>query len=123
MPDIEFEIAGRSFTVSCAEGEEALLTSAAALLDHEAKAATGEGRMTAERTLLLAGLVLADKALSADEELRSMDRRLASQAREIEALRARAAPEPRLVEREVVPAAALARAEALAKRAEALAGD
>ena len=129
MPDVTIEIGARPFTVSCAEGEEPILSAAAKLLDNEAqRLGQAAARLTDSRLLLMAGLMLADRSMSAEEELRKMDARLAE-------AESRPAPEPvevvrevpvetvveREVEREVVPADALARVEALAERAEALA--
>ena len=138
MPEMDVAVGGRSFTVACQEGEEPYLEAAAQMLDREAQTLLQSGvRLPADRMLLMAGLMLADKALSADEELRALDRRIAAQSREIEQLQAGAAaarpdpapapapaPEVREVEvvRDVVPERLVTRMEALADRAEALAG-
>ena len=128
MPEMTIEIGGRSFAVACQDGEEPYLTSAAQMLDREAQTLIASGaRLPADRMLLMAGLMLADRAISADEELRALDRRLAQQTRELDEMRGRPAPDAvetvREVEvvREVVPDAALARLDALAERAEAVA--
>ncbi len=126
MPDMTIEIGGRAFTVSCQDGEEGYLNAAAELLDREAQTLlTGGSRVTQERMLLMAGLMLADKSISAEEELRTLDRRLAQQTQLLDEMRARPAPEPATVEVtrdvEIVPKAALDRIEELATRAEALA--
>ena len=126
MPEMNVEIGGRSFAVACQDGEEPYLTSAAEMLDREAQTLIASGaRLPADRMLLMAGLMLADRAISADEELRALDRRLAQQTKDIDQLRARPEPKPvvREVEvvREVVPDAALKRLDALAARAEAVA--
>ena len=122
MPEMSVEIGGRSFAVACQDGEEPYLTSAAQMLDREAQTLIASGaRLPADRMLLMAGLMLADRAISADEELRALDRRLAQQTRELDELRGRPPVETvREVEvvREVVPDAALARLDALAARAE-----
>jgi cell division protein ZapA len=129
MPEMTIEIGGRSFAVACQEGEEGFLTAAAEMLDREAQHLLSSGaRLTQDRMLLMAGLMLADKAISAEEELRALDRRLAEQTRLLDDLQAQAAPEPveRIVEREVVrevvPATALGRLDGLAAQAEAVAG-
>ena len=120
MPDVTIEIGGRVFTVACQDGEEGYLSAAAELLDREAQVLAGQGsRLTQDRMLLMAGLMLADKSISAEEELRTLDRRLAQQTRLLDEMQARPAPEPEV--REVVPDAALKRLDALAERAEALA--
>lgn len=130
MPEITIEIGGRAFTVACQEGEEGYLTAAAEMLDREAQALiAGGGRLTQDRMLLMAGLMLADKTLSADEELRALDRRLAQQTRLLDEVQSRPQPEPQVreVEREVVretvPQSALDRLEALADEAERMAGE
>lgn len=126
MPEMQIEVGGKSFTVACEDGQEGYLRSAAELLDREAQALlSGGARLTTDRMLLMAGLMLADRAASADEELRTMDRRLAQQTQLLD--EARAAPATpaavREVEvvREVVPDDAVARLDALAARAEAIA--
>ncbi|MBM2576704.1 cell division protein ZapA [Jannaschia sp. Os4] len=131
MPDVTIEIGGRSFLVNVADGEEQFLATAAQMLDREAQQLNAGGqRLTQDRMLLMAGLMLADKALSADEELRALDRRIASQTREIERLRAlpahnapAPAPELREVVRDTVPEGAVRRAQELAAKAETLAGE
>ncbi len=126
MPDMTITIGGKPFTVACQEGEEAFLQSAADLLDKEAQVLVqGGARLTQERMLLMAGLMLADKNISADEELRALDRRLAQQTKVIDDIKSKPAPEPEVREvevvREVVPDGAVTRLDALAERIEALA--
>ena len=91
MPQIEVSVGGRAFEVACQPGEEAFLRSAAEILDAEASALSSAiGRMPENRMLLMAGLMLADKAAGLEDQLR------AAQGR-IEALEARS-PEPQRVE-------------------------
>ena len=117
MPDMTIEIGGRQFTVACQDGEEAYLNAAAEMLDREAKVLVASGtRLTQERMLLMAGLMLADKAISAEEELKVMDRRLAEQDQVITSMKAKP-PEIR----EAIPRAAITRIDGLASRAEELA--
>ncbi|WGH78380.1 cell division protein ZapA [Jannaschia ovalis] len=132
MPDMTIEIGGRAFTVACQDGEEGYLKAAAELLDREAQAlGQAGGRLTQDRMLLMAGLMLADKTISADEELRALDRRLSQQTQLIDEMQSRAAPEPveivREVEKEVVretvPQSAIDRLEALAAQAEKMAAE
>jgi cell division protein ZapA len=127
MPDVEIEIGGRPFTVACQEGEEAYLRSAAGMLDREARTLIeAGGRLTQDRMLLMAGLMLADKALSAEEERRALEERLEEEGRLLEELQNRPPPEPERVEVEVlrnvdrpfVPDATVERAAALAGEAE-----
>tara|TARA_R110002074_G_scaffold79138_1_gene178683 strand:- start:952 stop:1353 length:402 start_codon:yes stop_codon:yes gene_type:complete len=124
MPDMTIVIGERSFAVACQDGEEGYLSAAAELLDREAKVLASTGnRLTQDRMLLMAGLMLADKSISAEEELRALDRRLAQQTQLLDEMQARQAAEPKTVEvvKEVVPDAALARLNALADKAEDLA--
>lgn len=119
MTQVTVSVGGREFTVACQDGEEGYLAAAAELLDREAQVLVGQGsRLTQERMLLMAGLMLADKSISAEEELRTLDRRLAQQTRLLDEMQARPAPEPQV--REVVPDSALTKLDTLAARAEAL---
>lgn len=70
MPEITIHIGGREFEVVCKDGEEPFLQSAAALLDTEAQALAGAlGRIPESRMLLMAGLMLADKTASLEDQL------------------------------------------------------
>ena len=63
MPEINVEIGGRTYAVSCEPGEEKALHHAASLLDKEAGAIQSAiGRLPESRMLLMAGLMLSDKA-------------------------------------------------------------
>lgn len=119
MPDVTIMIGGRSFVVACQAGEEPYLTAASQLLDREASSLTAAGaRLTQDRMLLMAGLMLADKSISAEEEKKTLQEKLATQQALIEELQTREtapAPVP------AVPPMLLTRLEDLAGRAEALA--
>jgi len=92
MPQDEILIGGRSFEVACQPGEEPFLRAAAEVLDVEASALSSQiGRMPEARMLLMAGLMLADKASGLEDQLRAAEARI----REIEA---RASQAPRRVE-------------------------
>jgi len=70
MPEITIHIGGRDFDVVCKDGEEPFLHSAAALLDIEAHTLTDSiGRIPEARMLLMAGLMLADKTASLEDQL------------------------------------------------------
>jgi cell division protein ZapA len=130
MPEVQIEIGGRSFGVACQEGEEPFLQAAAKMLDTEAAVILGQiGRMPAERMLLMAGLMLADKTAALEDEvqdlrgqiaaqeksLRSAEERLADRARRISELQ-EAAPRTELPARFTDGLAELAaRAEAMAE--------
>ncbi|EPX86310.1 Uncharacterized protein putative in bacteria [Rubellimicrobium thermophilum DSM 16684] len=119
MPQVEITIGGRHFEVACQPGEESYLRSAADMLDAEATALSSQiGRMPESRMLLMAGLMLADKAAGLEERLREAEARIAALEQE-----ARAAPRevPVPVEIPVLPEEAVALFEAVAEEAEALA--
>ena len=122
MPETEIEIGGRKFNVSCQEGEEHFLHSAAKLLDAEASVLTTQiGRIPEPRMLLMAGLMLADKTAGLEEKLREAEGKLGSQEALLEEMRAAPAPEPERVEVAVIPPAITDTLAELAARAEALA--
>jgi cell division protein ZapA len=78
MPQVEVIVGGRSFEVACQSGEESFLQSAAAMLDTEASAISGQiGRMPEARMLLMAGLMLADKTSGLEDRLRESQARVA----------------------------------------------
>lgn len=115
MPDIDILIGGRSFQVSCRAGEEHFLNAAAKVLDSEAQPILSQlGRLPEARMLLMAGLMLADRTASVEDELREARARIA-------ALEARPAGEVQRVEVPVVPASVTESLAELAARAEALA--
>ena len=115
MPDIDITIGGRTFQVSCQKGEEHFLRSAAQLLDTEAQPlVTQMGRLPESRMLLMAGLMLADKAAAVEDENRQLKLKLAE-------LEARPVLEREKVEVPVVPAAVRETLAEIAARAEAMA--
>lgn len=77
MPDLMLEIGGRVFEVACEPGQEKSLHRAARLLDVEAtRVAEAIGRSTEKRTLLLAGLMLADTTTALEDRLAATEDRL-----------------------------------------------
>ena len=126
MPEVNITIGGRQFVVACQEGEEHYLQSAAQLLDNEAKSLMDQiGRLPESRMLLMAGLMLADKAAGNDEQMKALEDRVAQQTAFIEELQSQPTPEPEQVQVAVIPdevtqtmAELAARAEALAEAAE-----
>ena len=122
MPEVQITIGGRPFTVACQEGEEHFLHAAAGLLDAEASALMDQiGRLPEARMLLMAGLMLADKAAGTDDQLRALEDKVAEQQAWIEELQSRPAPEPQRVEVAVIPSEVTETLAELAARAEALA--
>jgi cell division protein ZapA len=84
MPDVEIEIGDRTFMVACQEGEEEFLRAAAKMLDTEATVILGQiGRMPADRMLLMAGLMLADKAAALEEEVSGLQTQIAAQEKSL----------------------------------------
>jgi cell division protein ZapA len=126
MPEVTIEIGSRPFNVACQEGEEHFLHAAAGLLDNEARTLMDQiGRLPEARMLLMAGLMLADKSAGTQDQIKSMENKIAQQEAWIEELQSRPAPEPEKVKVAVIPdevtqtlAELAARAEALAEAAE-----
>ncbi|WP_347313265.1 cell division protein ZapA [Defluviimonas sp. SAOS-178_SWC] len=120
MPDVTISIGGRDFDVACQDGEEHFLRAAAKMLDNEATVLVGQiGRMPEARMLLMAGLMLADKAAGLEDQLRAAEER----AVVAERVAANARANPERIEVPVIPdivtetfAEIAARAEALAAR-------
>jgi len=124
MPEVTIKIGGRGFDVSCQEGEEAYLHSAAKMLDDEAQVLSDQiGRMPEARMLLMAGLMLADKTAAVEDKIKEVEAVLAEREAELEQLRSAPAPEPDRVEVPVVPASVTDTLAELAARAEALAAE
>lgn len=77
MPDVSITIGGRSFAVSCQPGEEHFLRTAATMLDAEAQPILAQmGRMPELKMLLMAGLMVADRAAGQEDELRGLRARV-----------------------------------------------
>lgn len=78
MPDIEITIGERKFFVICREGEEHFLQAASKMLDGEATSLQSQmGRLPEARMLLMAGLMLADRTASVEDELRQAREKIA----------------------------------------------
>ncbi|WP_324755234.1 cell division protein ZapA [Roseovarius sp. Pro17] len=122
MPEVDIEIGGRTFQVSCQQGEEHFLHSAAKMLDDEASVLSAQiGRIPEPRMLLMAGLMLADKTAGLQDKLREMEDKLSEREAELSGLRDAPAPAPERVEVPVVPASVTDTLAEIAARAEALA--
>jgi cell division protein ZapA len=122
MPEVTIQIGGRGFEVSCQEGEEAFLHSAAKMLDDEAQVLSDQiGRMPESRMLLMAGLMLADKTAGTEEKMQALEAKLAAVEEELLALKNMPQPEPERIEVAVVPPSVTDTLAELAARAEALA--
>jgi cell division protein ZapA len=122
MPDVMIKIGDREFSVSCQEGEEHFLQAAAGLLDAEATALNAQiGRLPEARMLLMAGLMLADKAAGADDQVKALKDQIATLEGQVAALQNAPAPEPQRIEVPVVPDGLTESLSELAARSEALA--
>lgn len=122
MPEVNIQIGGRTFAVACQEGEEHFLQSAANLLDAEAKTLMEQiGRLPEARMLLMAGLMLADKHAGSEDQMKSMEDKIAQQEAWIEELQNRPKPAPELREVAVIPTEVSETLAELAARAEAIA--
>lgn len=122
MPEVKVTIGGRDFEVSCQAGEEHYLKSAASLLDGEAAVLNSQiGRLPESRMLLMSGLMLADKTAGIEEQMRTLEEKLASQKALIGELRAQPRPEPQTVEVAVIPSSLTDSMAEIAARAESLA--
>ncbi len=124
MPDVTITVGGRQFEVACQPGEEHYLRAAAELLDTEASVLVNQiGRMPESRMLLMAGLLLADKTAGAHDQVKALERKVASLEEELGKAASRPAPEARTVEVPVVPQEVLDTLAELAARAESIADE
>ena len=126
MSQVTVKVGGREFDVACQDGEEPYLRAAAGLLDVEAQTLLSQmGRMPETTMLLMAGLMLADKATAQEERVRRAEAKLAAREARIEELENRPAPEPERIEVPVevpiTPPELAQHLGTLAERAEALA--
>lgn len=122
MPEVEIEIGGRNFQVSCQDGEEHFLLSAAKMLDIEASELIAQlGRVPEERMLLMSGLMLADKTAALEDKLSAAEKMLDEVNTELSKLRSAPQPQPVRVEVPTVPVEVTEGLAELAARAEAIA--
>lgn len=122
MPEVDISIGGRKFAVACQEGEEHFLHAAAGFLDQEAATLMEQiGRLPEARMLLMAGLMLADKHAGFEDQMKSMEDKIAQQEAWIEELQNRPAPAPERTEVAVIPTEVTDTLAELAARAEAIA--
>jgi cell division protein ZapA len=124
MPEVRVTVGGRPYEVACQEGEEGFLNSAARMLDAETAAlGTQVSRIPETRVLLMAGLMLADKAAGLEDQIRALETRLAAAEAEVEIQRAHPRAAPERIEVPVIPMAVSDALADLAARAEALAAE
>ena len=65
LAELVITVAGKAHRVACRDGEEDKLRQAAGLLDERARSVAALGPMGEARSLLLAGLLLADERIEA----------------------------------------------------------
>ena len=124
MPEQVITIGHKEFTVACQSGEEQYLIAAAEMLDTEARTLLNQiGRVPAERMLLMAGLMLADKTAEAGDKLVAAQAEVAALREEISRLHARPEPAPKRVEVPVIPEDVTDALTEMAARAEAVANE
>lgn len=124
MPELTIHIGGRGFEVSCQDGEQSYLQSAAKMLDDEAQVLSDQiGRMPEARMLLMAGLLLADKTAAVEDRINIVEAELAERDSELADLRAAPAPEPERIEVPVIPPQVTDTLAELAARAESMAAE
>ena len=122
MPKVTIHVGGRGFDVSCQDGEEIVLHAAAKLLDDEAQILSDQiGRMPESRMLLMAGLMLADKAAAQEDRVKLAEAKLAEAEAELKRVRNMPQPEPERIKVAVVPPSVTDTLAEMAARAEALA--
>ena len=124
MPEVTIKIGQRPYTVNCPAGEEPQLQKAREALDAEASSLLAQvGRVPEAQMLLMSGLMLADRTLALQDQLRQAQEALEQAQRSAH----ENAPEIKTVIKEVevpvVPPALLESLAELSARAEAAADD
>ena len=124
MPEVTIKIGQRPYTVNCPAGEEPQLQKAREALDAEASSLLAQvGRVPEAQMLLISGLMLADRTLALQDQLRQAQEALEQAQRSAHEI----APEIKTVIKEVevpvVPPALLESLAELSARAEAAADD
>ena len=89
MPEVDINIGGKNFSVSCQIGEEQYLEAAATALNAEAEKLGGQiSKISDSRMLLMAGLMLADKTADMNDKLIQAEEKLSAATVEIKRLNA-----------------------------------
>ena len=89
MPEVNINIGGKNFSVSCQIGEEQYLEAAAAALNAEAEKLGDQiSKISDSRMLLMAGLMLADKTADMNDKLIQAEEKLSAATVEIKKLNA-----------------------------------
>ena len=124
MPEVTIKIGQRPYTVNCPEGEEPQLQKARDALDAEASTLLAQaGRVPEAQMLLMSGLMLADRTLALQEQLRATEAALEQAQQDLSRSFSRNQTVVKEVEVPVVPPALLESLAELSARAEAAADD
>ena len=124
MPEVTIKIGQRPYTVNCPEGEEPQLQKARDALDAEASTLLVQaGRVPESQMLLMSGLMLADRTLALQEQLRSTEAALEQAQHDSDKISQEIKTVIKEVEVPVVPPALLESLAELSARAEAAADD
>ena len=124
MPEVTIKIGQRPYTVNCPEGEEPQLQKARDALDAEASTLLAHaGRVPEAQMLLMSGLMLADRTLALQEQLRATETALEQAKQASQEVSQEIRTVVKEVEVPVVPTALLESLAELSARAEAAADD
>ena len=124
MPEVTIKIGQRPYTVNCPEGEEPQLQKARDALDAEASTLLAyAGRVPEAQMLLMSGLMLADRTLALQEQLKATEAALEQAQHASQEVSQGIKTVVKEVEAPVVPPALLESLEELSARAEAAADD
>ena len=124
MPEVTIKIGQRPYTINCPEGEEPQLQKARDALDAEASTLLAHaGRVPEAQMLLMSGLMLADRTLALQEQLRATEAALEQAQQASQEVPQEIITVIKEVEVPVVPPALLESLAKLSARAEAAADD
>jgi len=124
MPEVTIKIGQRPYKVNCPEGEEPQLQKARDALDAEASTLLAQvGRVPEAQMLLMSGLMLADRTLALQEQLRATEAALEQAQEAPREVSQEIKTVEKKVEVPVVPPALLESLAELSARAEAAADD
>jgi cell division protein ZapA len=124
MPEVTIKIGQRPYTVNCPEGEEPQLQKARDALDAEASTLLAQaGRVPEAQMLLMSGLMLADRTLALQEQLRATEAALEQAQQASQEVYQEIKTVVKEVEVPMVPIALLETLAELSARAEATADD
>tara|TARA_Y100000385_G_scaffold285188_1_gene344654 strand:- start:368 stop:772 length:405 start_codon:yes stop_codon:yes gene_type:complete len=124
MPEVTIKIGQRPYTVKCPEGEEPQLQKARDALDAEASTLLAQaGRVPESQMLLMSGLMLADRTLALQEQIRATEAALEQAQQGNHEVSQEIKTVVKEIEVPVVPPALLESLAELAARAEAAAED